>query len=390
MLPLLRQSMFHARRPPYKLNLLFCIRNANIHILRNTSWTSRDRASAERPQSPRLYTPYTTQSPEISLDDDFISPEQREQIFNGVFPADFSGEVISLRTTRQEFHHISKAFRASTDKKSQNATVQFNEGFHSTTIRHNQVHLHSCLINSVSHQLWNLINLDEISFYCDSTISEGIPDPDIQMVIDSEWGMESVFAVEVGFSQTSVDLEKRMRHLIEKTTVKVAMLFDIKETPNYKNPLQTEENKKIYHSERMARPGNPSVLIQQYCKGRAPYSPVFLYGARWMGELTAAVQVFGKSTSTGEPITRTPRITFFGAPKSPKSNEGQLETPMYNAYPCLNVKLSDCVQSDDEAYNKELVLNWDKIRHELERARRCLAAERHAAAALKLSVGGNP
>lgn len=116
MLPFLRQSMFHARRPPYKLNLLFCIRNANIHILRNISWTSRDRASAERPQSPRLYTPYTTQNLEISLDDDFISPEQREQIFNGVFPADFSGEVITLRTTRQEFHHISKAFRASTDK----------------------------------------------------------------------------------------------------------------------------------------------------------------------------------------------------------------------------------------------------------------------------------
>lgn len=186
--------------------------------------------------------------------------------------------------------------------------MQFNEGFHSTTIRHNQVHLHSCLINSVSHQLWNLILLDEFSFYRGSKISDGVPDPDIQMVIDSKSGMESVLAVEVGFSQTSADLEKRVRRLIEKTTVKVAMLFDIKEIPNYKNPLRTEENKKIYHSERIAHPGNPSVLIRQYCKGRVPYSPVFLYGARWMGELTAAVQVFGKSTSTGEPIPRTPRI----------------------------------------------------------------------------------
>ncbi|DAA74442.1 TPA_exp: Uncharacterized protein A8136_3409 [Trichophyton benhamiae CBS 112371] len=360
MRPFLRQSMLHARRP-----------------------------HSERPQGPRFHTPYTTQSPEISLDDDFISPEQREQIFNGVFPADFSGEVISLKTTRQEFHHIAKAFRDSTDKKSQNATVQFNESFHSTTIRHKQVSVHECLVNSVSRQLQNLINLHEISFYCDSTISEGIPDPDIQMVIDTKSGMESVLAVEVGFSQTSADLEKRVRCLIEKTTVKVAMLFDLKETPNYKNPLRTEENKKKYHAERMAQSENPTALIRQYCEGRAPYSPVLLYGARWTGELTAAMQVFVKSTSTGEPIPRTPRITFFGPPKSPKLNERQLETPIYNAYPCLNVKLSDCVQSEDEAYNKELVLDWDEIRHQLERARRRLAAERHAAAALKLSAGGN-
>ncbi|EFE31265.1 uncharacterized protein ARB_01887 [Trichophyton benhamiae CBS 112371] len=338
MRPFLRQSMLHARRPHCKLNLQFFIRSANIYTLRNTSWTSRDRAPAERPQGPRFHTPYTTQSPEISLDDDFISPEQREQIFNGVFPADFSGEVISLKTTRQEFHHIAKAFRDSTDN---------------TTIRHKQVSVHECLVNSVSRQLQNLINLHEISFYCDSTISEGIPDPDIQMVIDTKSGMESVLAVEVGFSQTSADLEKRVRCLIEKTTVKVAMLFDLKETPNYKNPLRTEENKKKYHAERMAQSENPTALIRQYCEGRAPYSPVLLYGARWTGELTAAMQVFVKSTSTGEPIPRTPRI------------------------------------SEDEAYNKELVLDWDEIRHQLERARRRLAAERHAAAALKLSAGGN-
>lgn len=116
MLPFLRQSMPHARPSHCKLSLLFFARSANIYTLQNTSWTSRHWAQPVRPQSSRLHTPHTTQSPELSLDDDFISPEQRGQIFNGVFPDGFSGEVISLKTTRQEFHRIENAFRTSTDK----------------------------------------------------------------------------------------------------------------------------------------------------------------------------------------------------------------------------------------------------------------------------------
>lgn len=116
MLPFFGQSMFHARPSHCKLSLLFFARSANIYTLRNTSWTSRHWAQPVRPQNSRLHTAHTTQSPEVSLDDDFISPEQREQIFNGVFPDGFSGEVISLKTTRQDFHHIAKAFRTSTDK----------------------------------------------------------------------------------------------------------------------------------------------------------------------------------------------------------------------------------------------------------------------------------
>ncbi|EZF32112.1 hypothetical protein H109_06810 [Trichophyton interdigitale MR816] len=380
MLPFLRQSMPHARPSHCKLSLLFFARSANIYTLQNTSWTSRHWAQPVRPQSSRLHTPHTTQSPELSLDDDFISPEQRGQIFNGVFPDGFSGEVISLKTTRQEFHRIENAFRTSTDKRSRNATVQFNEGFHSTTIRHSQVSVHECVINSVCHQLRSLVSPDEFSFYCDSKVSNEVSKPDIRMVRDSnDTGIESVLAVEVGFSQTSADLENRIKHLLEKTKVKVAILFDIKETPNYKNPLRTEENKKIYHSERMAHSGNPNVLIRQYCKGRAPYSPVFLYGVRWTGGLTAAVQVFGKDAVTGEPVARTPRVTFFGHPEA--SSREPFETPNYEPYPSLNTRLSDCVQSDDELYHKELVLDWDILRLELERARRDLAAERYTAAA---------
>ncbi|EFR03971.1 hypothetical protein MGYG_06973 [Nannizzia gypsea CBS 118893] len=258
---------------------------------------------------PRLYTPYTTQGSEISVDDELPAPVQREQIFNGIFPAHFSGEEISLRTTRKEFHDIFKAFKASADKRSRTAIVQFNEAFHSTIIRHSLVSVHECLINSISNQLQNLALPAEFSFYGDTNISDEISNSDLQMVRDSnDSGVDPVLAVEVGFSQPSADLEMKIKDLIKKTTVKVAILVDIKETPNYKNPLRIKANKEIYYSEQNSHPGNPGLLIRQYCEGREPYSPVFLYGVRWTGEFTAAVQVFGKGTSTDEPIPWTPKM----------------------------------------------------------------------------------
>lgn len=49
------------------------------------------------------------------------------------------------------------------------------------------------------------------------------------------------------------------------------------------------------------------MLSSQYCKEQAPFGPVVFYGIQWMGELTAAVQVFGKDPVTGEVFARTPK-----------------------------------------------------------------------------------
>lgn len=62
-----------------------------------------------------------------------------------------------------------------------------------------------------------------------------------------------------------------------------------------------------------------------------------------------------------------------------------MQTPIYETYPCLNTKLSDCVKSNNELFNKELVLDWDVLRDELDVARRLLALERCATAVSKLN-----
>lgn len=46
----------------------------------------------------RFYTRSTTKKVDVPTDDEFLDQEQRDKLFRGIFPADFSGEVITIRT----------------------------------------------------------------------------------------------------------------------------------------------------------------------------------------------------------------------------------------------------------------------------------------------------
>ncbi|EFR04143.1 hypothetical protein MGYG_07150 [Nannizzia gypsea CBS 118893] len=194
-----------------------------------------------------------------------------------------------------------------------------------------------------------------------------VADPDLQMIHNEEDSPSLILAVEAGFSQPSADLELRIKELFRKTSIQVAILVDIKEKPDYKNPLARQKNIEILKSEQDYLHGQPKFLIQQYC------------------EMTAAVQVFGKDPETREPVEKTPRITFFGEPKLVSGSTG---TPAHEAHPDLNTKISDFVQRDDEIYQKELTFQWDILRKELERARRHLALGRYLTAIRKLKSDG--
>ncbi|EFR04587.1 hypothetical protein MGYG_07593 [Nannizzia gypsea CBS 118893] len=225
------------------------------------------------------------------------------------------------------------------------------------------------------------------SFLGETEIDDDISNPDLQMVWHSEAEFTPVPAMEVGFSQPSLDLEMKVKELLQKTSIKIGILVDIKESPSYKNPLRKEQNIEICKAAMQASTEKPERLTYQYCAGREWFSPVVLYDIQWVGELTAAVQVFGKDPVTGKVVTRTPRVTFFRPPKPAKGIK-ESGAPIYDAYPRLNTKFSDCVDSGDEAYNVDLALEWDDLRYDLYMAKCLLAQRRWSAAVSKLKKDG--
>lgn len=71
-----------------------------------------------------------------------------------------------------------------------------------------------------------------------TNFSVDLSNPDFQLIyteIGSIFKQTPLFAVEVGFSQPSDDLEARVKKLLRTNTVKVVITIDIKETLAYKN-----------------------------------------------------------------------------------------------------------------------------------------------------------
>lgn len=82
----------------------------------------------------------------------------------------------------------------------------------------------------------------------------------------------------------------------------------MKETPNYENPLSKQENIGTYKPNMDNHPGaDIEALIAQNCERRLSFTPIFIYGLRWAGELNASIQVFAKDPITKEPIEKAPR-----------------------------------------------------------------------------------
>ncbi|EGD89709.1 hypothetical protein H112_03341 [Trichophyton rubrum D6] len=161
------------------------------------------------------------------------------------------------------------------------------------------------------------------------------------MVWRSNQGPIPVLAVEIGFPELSLDLEKRVKEALKKSEANIDIIFDIKEFPSYKNPLRNSQFIETSKAASKANTEELRVLSYQYCKERAPVSPVMFYDIQWMGELTAAVQVFD---------------IFFGHPQ-PAIGVEQPEAACYDPYPNLKTKSADCVDSKEGIYNADLALD---------------------------------
>ncbi|KAM5491626.1 hypothetical protein MaudMau93_001777 [Microsporum audouinii] len=80
-------------------------------------------------------------------------------------------------------------------------------------------------------------------------------------------------------------------------------------------------------------------LIAQNCERRLSFTPIFIYGLRWAGELNASIQVFAKDPITKEPIEKAPRtVNVLWPARTDERAKGIKDIPAFEECPNLNVR----------------------------------------------------
>lgn len=201
-------------------------------------------------------------------------------------------------------------------------SLEFKEGISITTIRQKQTPVHASIARSVSddidvHQLPKRFNIPgHFHLFEDAPIdtdpTTDLSHPDLQLLYRDPSAKlpKPVFAVEVGFSQSGRSLENRAKQLLQKTPASVVVIFDVKETPTYRNPFISDEgwrNDKIdLFKMRSSSSNMEDSLCRQY--PRKIYSPILIYGLRWASEMIALVQVFMRDPINGGIVEKTDKI----------------------------------------------------------------------------------
>ena len=216
--------------------------------------------------------------------------------------------------------------------------MDFNQDSSITALSRAQTRLHECVTTAFAFRIYDSIrpgDREKMELRRNVGVPERVPifgpdtivapprisDPDLQLVFEepgsasSKTSLRPTLAVEVAGAQSSDELELRARELLRETSARVVIAIDIKEHPKYDNPL--EESKKFVKLDQFCqalRHGSDrweGELLQDLAEladERVPYSPTFIRGLRWVGELTGIIQVFAKDSKTGAIVARTKKL----------------------------------------------------------------------------------
>ncbi|KAM5451751.1 hypothetical protein MaudCBS49596_003579 [Microsporum audouinii] len=96
----------------------------------------------------------------------------------------FSGEIITIRTTPEEYYRLLHAFDATATESEKRMLIllRFDKDFATTTIRNEQVILHQRVISGILWQLRDFVKRESIekSIFCaGDEISPELPIPDL-------------------------------------------------------------------------------------------------------------------------------------------------------------------------------------------------------------------
>ncbi|PGH14330.1 hypothetical protein AJ79_03152 [Helicocarpus griseus UAMH5409] len=275
-----------------------------------------------------------------------LKPNQLRDIWHGEFPANFSGEVIHLKTSLNQYKRLDRIFLNSTAKSSKHVNLTFNVGLSVTSIRKGQTFVHGSTVNNVALDIRRYLPEQKFAIRTDNRILKYNlrHSPDVQ-VISKDTSAKSyplpLLAVEIGVSRPSLELTESAKEMMEKCpALKVAIIIDIKERPQYENPLNKPNNAVAVRraSGNFSDPDRAIENVQLENPGD-PFSPLWLYGARWVGELIAHVQVWTREAGSGKAISEHGPVPFYGR----------------NAVdPQLGVNLRDFIPLDNEKHDKPL------------------------------------
>ncbi|WEW61959.1 hypothetical protein PRK78_007459 [Emydomyces testavorans] len=264
--------------------------------------------------------------------------------------------------------------------------VDFNPKFHTTRVLLKQTALHATIINHITKEMTlNNMLVKGIGGYGHFELAEGLLEPDYHLqYLENN---EPLIACEVGFSQPSKEVEGKIRAILNKTPTKVGVLFDIKESPKYKNPFIMGDNNQDGASKGLVQAAVNS-FKSKYSKTdmksalnlqnfQSPEGTLSAYGQSWMGEFTGFVQVYVKDPTTQRAVARTKRLLFYGKQEtSNKQWKERLRRPIYTPTPDLNIMLSDFLPFENETYRRNLKFNWDELRYNIGSSRRMVAEKR--------------
>ncbi|EEP81333.1 predicted protein [Uncinocarpus reesii 1704] len=314
-------------------------------------------------------------------DSDELSPldqGQLAQLFSGRFPADFSGEAIYVRTSRNDFHKLVDAFDRTSDERKRTISLEFDKQFSTTTVRLKQTTLHGSVIDFINDQLRRHIHSKSIFYARNYCLLEGLSEPDFQVRYRKQGSKLSdpLMAFEVGFSQPSEELEQKVKALLEKSSTKVGIMFDFKESPKYKNPFilvfskNSTTGKAVAKTRKMLFYGRQETVDQQW-KQRPQIQRA--HSGKDLGECGDRASKAGENEGevhNGEK----------GINDDDKQN--------YVADPELNVALADFLPFHDPMDRKALTFDWDWLRSILDDCKGDLAEARIANAIMFLRNKG--
>lgn len=142
------------------------------------------------------------------------------------------------------------------------------------------------------------------------------PIPDVYVVYtDERKGVtrEPIFAIEIGFPESPESLKESIENIFKfAPLMKLAMTIDIKESPQYRNPLQKSRNAEMVHR---AAQGveSPSSIAKDYPfveETSDKYEPISRFGIPWVGTLSATAQLWKRGTDGDAVLTKDPIVSI--------------------------------------------------------------------------------
>lgn len=171
-----------------------------------------------------------------------------------------------------------------------------------TSIHNKDGPIQSGVLCSISSQLLQELRFRSKYFFgmANTSLSERVPVPGLQVTYDGGGtaGARNVpiLAVEIGFTESAKAIKEVMGQILDNPDtphLKAGITVDIKEDPPYENPLLNAQNAVIEQ-------GPPLPVVLDFDEG--PDGSLWKFGIRWVGSMTATVQVWKKDPNSGKAV----------------------------------------------------------------------------------------